>query len=33
MVYMGRTLISKTTEGIGTKLKPESGNRCPTLSH
>ena len=30
MVYMGRNLISKNTEGIWTKLKPQ---RCPMLSH
>jgi len=32
MVYMGRNLISKNTEGIWTKLEPEV-SRCPLLSH
>ena len=30
MVYMGRNLISKNTEGIWTKLKPEVSQ---SLSH
>ena len=29
MVYMGRNLISKTTEGIWTKLKPEVSHALP----
>ena len=29
MVYMGRNLISKTTEGIWTKREPEVSLRCP----
>jgi hypothetical protein len=29
MVYMGRNLISKTTEGIWTKLEPEVSHALP----
>ena len=29
MVYMGRNLISKITEGIWTKLKPEVSHALP----
>jgi len=32
MVYMGRNLISKTTEGIWTKLKPEVSHALPLSS-
>jgi hypothetical protein len=32
MVYMGRNLISKSTEGIWTKLKPEVSHALPLSS-
>ena len=32
MVYMGRNLISKNTEGIWTKLKPEVSHALPLSS-
>ena len=31
MVYMGRNLISKNTEGIWTKLKPEVSHALPLI--
>ena len=32
MMYMGRNLISKNTEGIWTKLKPEVSHALPLSS-